>query len=244
MAHSSFKRWSILSVSAFIFATVGIFASSSFVHAVDYECGTYGAGNYNEECTDTATPATDSGSSSGGGTNTGSGSSSSSSDTSTDTTSQPDTTTDIDDSSDTILLNEFSLYSTENGKTLDLKQDQAVYFLVNGEKHSITIKTITPDYIIVTIASTPTDVTIKKGEIVKRDVNGDGVDDISISYLHSTDTGASLNFAQLSEAKTDQVANATKQNGNNLWWFWLILAGFVVVGLITTIVVLKKKKRS
>lgn len=213
-----------------------IFGSSPSIYAVDeYSCGTYSADDYGSTCPDTMTPEIGSGST-GSGTSTGT---TGESDTSTDTTTQPDTTTDIDGSSDTILLNEFSQYLTSTGKTLDLKQDQVVYFLVNGEKHSITVKTITPDYIIITIASTPTDVTIQKGETVKRDVNGDGIDDISISYLNSTDTGVSLNFVQLSGSKTDQTAMA----GNNLLWLWIVLAGLGIIGIVIAIIVSKKKNK-
>lgn len=238
----------------------------------EYSCGTYGAGSYGQSCPTTPVDPTDptdptdpgsggnNGGSSGGGSSSGgtSGGSSSTGGSGSSTggnsssggssnTGDGGTNNGENPTGDgSILLNSFSSYSSTEGKTLDLKLEQQVFFVVNGDRHTITVKTITDEYIIVTIASTPTDVRVNKGETVEHDVDGDGKADIAISYLNATTVGASVNFWQLSSA-TDEKPEATgsTSDGANLWWVW-VLIGLVGVAIVvfTAVSAAKRKKNA
>src|SRR5207302_1900654 len=56
-----------------------------------------------------------------------------------------------------ILLNDFSEYTSTTGKVLTFKVGDVFYFNLNGQKHTITVKSFDKSNLVVTIASTPTD---------------------------------------------------------------------------------------
>lgn len=73
----------------------------------------------------------------------------------------------------------------------------SVTFTFNGETHTGTIIEIGDGYVIIQVASTPQNVTVKTGETVNVDVNYDGTNDISI-FLEKIDGGkAYLKFARI-----------------------------------------------
>lgn len=245
--------------AALTFATAGFIAFGGLTAAGavgEYQCGTYGGGNYDQtDCTDpvVTTPVTGGGSTSTGSTG---GSSSSSSTGSSSSSSSSSTGSSSTTTTSTILLNDFSEYHTTGGKSLDLKKGDVIYFNLNGNKHSITVKEFDANNLTVTVASTPTDVTVGIGQTQKYDVDSDGTPDIAITYNKIASDSSSVNasFAALSTdtttpTTTGSTANtstggttATEQTAPNLWWIWIIP---IVIGLgllIGAIIAIRKRK--
>ncbi len=200
------KRKKISLALANILILLGLlFAPLRAVLASTYGSGSYGMCAYSQGC-----------SSSGG-------------------TTITTTTTPTSSTGSSILLNDFSGYFQSSGVTLDLKVNQVIYFdvTVNGvsERHSITIKKIGPDCVVLTLASTPYDVTLCVGDTKQYDVNGDGVNDIEISLNSiSTNGKANLTFRALKPPSTPAPAAAAVEKHHN--WLWLIVSiAFIVVAL-------------
>lgn len=197
-----------------------------------YDCGTYGGGTYDQtDCTDASSSSTDS--SSAGG-------SSSSSSTSTSTGNGASTSTST---TDTIVLNDYSEYTASTGKSLTFTTGDVFYFNLGGEKHTITVKSIDASRLILTIASTPTDVTIPIGQTVNYDVDKDGTPDIAITYSSVSADGATAtaifraltsNTATSGLSSTGSTSDsstggtAASPSAPNLWWLWIIP---IVIGL-------------
>jgi hypothetical protein len=202
----------------------------------EFDCGTYGAGdgfgldNYASSSCDTATPTESNSSTTTNTSTTGGGTTTST----TDDTQLPvadDATTQA-----TITLNDYEDYTSGIGKSLELIEGQVVHFTFNGEQHTITIKTITDNYIVVTIASTPHDVTVQKGQTVKYDVDGDGSTDISLSYVSATAGVATIIFNQL-------VKPAPSPASNQPSYWWVLWVGLSIV-IVIIILVIAKLRRS
>jgi len=209
-----------------LLAPLGVYA--------DYECGTYGAGDFgatNYQNTDCSTATTG---------------------TSTPApidliATTPDTeTTAVDVSQqDSILLNDYQEYVDGQVKTLTVSVGQVIHFILNNEQHTITIKSITDQEVGITIASTPHDVTIQKGQTVKDDVNGDGTKDIAISYFSSGVGVATMGFRQLPVENTQAADNAAPvaAKANYMWIIW-VGAGVVVLAIIIGIIAWRVHKRA
>ena len=137
---------------------------------------------------------------------------------------------------ESIDLSNDKLFLSESGKQLDLKLNQVVYFIVNGERHSATVKEIGADYVILTIASTPFDVRLSLNSPQDIDVDKDGKNDITIQLLATTGGTATLNFKQLSEKISAPVASNDTMIGqiNNTLFYLFILGAvsFVLMLLI------------
>ena len=208
-----------LALAVFLFTLV----SPATVRAVDeYECGTYGGAAYG---------SCDSSASGGGGSSSSGGSSDQS-------------------SRGIILLNDYNEYlnSAGDGKTLDLQQGQVVEFILDDVTHTATVKLIGPDYVVITIASEPFDVTIKMKETVLVDVNKDGHDDISIRLNGINNGLASLTFKQLAQATgkapaTPNIPAATTAKKVN-WLFWVSLSLVVLaIGIVIWLILRRRKRR-
>jgi hypothetical protein len=144
-----------------------------------------------------------------------------------------------------ILLNDFRDYVSGTGKYLSLHIGQVIHFTVDNERHSATIKEIGSDYVIVTIASTPTDVRINKGETLTYDVNHDGKNDISIDLTSATQSTAQMVFKQLTEkAPTARsVATTPSPLDRNCWnWPWLLAVAIMVLCGIVLLIIFRKRK--
>jgi hypothetical protein len=234
------------------FVLIGILALSilapSRTHAVDYPCGTYSAGEYESDCAleePASSPATSSSGSASTTSSTGTNSGATNPDgTTTDPAVDGVVTTDIP--ADAIVLNTFDEYLSDTGKRLDVTATQVIYLTVNREQHSITIKTIADSYVIVTIASTPTDVKIKLGGIVQYDVDKDGSNDLAISYFGPMSGVAVMNFRQLGQPAT--TAGVTDADTPTVATTNLVLIGIGVVGflaaagIVTWVIIAKRRK--
>lgn len=229
-----------------------------------YDCGTYGGGNYDQtDCTDPA-PSTGGSTSAGGSTSTGgstgSGSSSSSGSTSggSSSGSTGSTSTGSSSAGTTILLNDFAEFTATTGKSLDFKQGAVFYFNLKGEKHTITVKSADTNTLVVTIASTPTDVSVPMGQTVNYDVDKDGTPDLAITYstFASDSATASAVFRSLATTSTSTGTTTTgsdTQNSTggttlpatgttNLWWIWLFPIAIGVALLVWAVIALKRRK--
>lgn len=206
-----------------------------------YDCGTYGAGDYDQtDCSDsTGTPSS-----------TSTSISPSSRSSSANVTGTPGESSSS--STSTVTLNDFSEYSSTTGKSLTFKVGDVLHFALSGEQHTITVKSFDASNLVVTIASTPTDVAVAMGQTTNYDVNKDGTPDVAITYNSISSDGASatatfraLNAAAASTSSTngpaapDATGKAT--NSVNLWWLWLVIALIAVILIIWTIAATRRK---
>jgi len=247
------NKISRLAVGVATIATAAIlaFGGLSSVGAVsEYQCGTYGGGDYNQgDCTEPTQPGPTTDPTPP--TNTTPPSSSTPPKSNDSGTTPPASTTSDDN---TILLNDFSEYTSSEGKSLTFKTGAVFYFNLKGEKHSITVKSFDATKLVVTIASTPTDVSIASGETVTHDVDQDGTDDISLSYdSGATDNDtASATFRSLATTPTTTTGTtsnsstggttATTEKSANLWWVWIIPIVIGVALLIWALLASKRRK--
>jgi len=137
-------------------------------------------------------------------------------------------------------------FTSDNGKQLSLRVGQVVYFVVNGERHSATVKEITDSYVVLTIASTPRDVRINTGSSFDIDVNDDGINDVSIGLISTSNKIATLNFKQI----TDKVAAPIGSNDttigqiNNTLFYTFLIGGICFVLFILLISRLREQEDS
>lgn len=215
-----------------------VFFAASFAvtiptaYAVDFECNTYSAGNYNEEC---ASPTTSS------------DNLNSSNTAATSTTADSNSTNDSvpnDSTSQYILLNNYDEYSSSTGKMLEVQVGQVIYFTSNNETYTITIKIITDNYVVVTIAYEPTDITINLGKTVDYDVNKDNSSDIAISYISTSANGANLKFQQLNKtSSSDKPATESINNDTtSTLKLWQIITA-VTIFVATLIIILVRRRK-
>jgi len=161
----------------------------------------------------------------------------------------------------TILLNDFSQYLDGTGKLLTgLKIGQVIDFNIGSEEHTVTIKEILDDYVVITLAPTPTDLTLNYGEAKQADVTGDGVNDIEITYTAISNGKVDLTFAQiagilvtelpktgvsvtpvLSLTPTVTVVNNSNASEATIW-LCAGFIGFALAGVMIFFLVRKKPK--
>lgn len=148
-----------------------------------------------------------------------------------------------------IILNDFSEFLNGAGKTLSLQVGQVIYFTLNSEQHSVTVKEITDSYVIVTIASTPTDLRINRNNPVEHDVDGDGKNDLKLQ-LSSAQAGiATISFSLLAKT-TNPTSTTSPQSSTNtasnlsanfpVGSAWILL--LVAIGGLIMFVFLKREK--
>lgn len=131
-----------------------------------------------------------------------------------------------------IYLNVFTEYTDGDGKPLTLQSGQVIYFTHAAQDHSATVKEMGEDYVVITIASTPTDVRIRLGQTVSHDVDDDDVNDISITFAAITDGKADLIFKQL------RAESANSDSGIVMlwrliadWWLWIAVTVAVIIAI-------------
>lgn len=215
-----------------------LFLTPLAASALPYGGGNYGGCKYGQNCGN-PTPGGDTGKP-------------------TPTTSSPGTTTDdsaeqpADPTGQNILLNDFQEYATESGKTLNVVVNQVVYFNIQTadglEKHSVTIKEIGADYVVLIIASEPQTVRLNVGQTGQYDVTDDGQNDIAITLNSITNQKANLTFRQLTKAPvTTTGSTATEPSAtpakNSRWTLILSIAALVLAVIIFIWLAARRKKR-
>ena len=232
-----------------------------------YTCGTYGASDYNQtDCSDpapstgtTTSPSTGTTAPSTGSTPKSTGSTPSKS-TGSSASSSPATSTPAKTTAATILLNDFSEYTATTGKSLTFKVGDVFYFNLNGTKHTITVKSFDASNMVVTIASTPTDVTVPVGQTVNHDADQDGAADIAITYsaiaadnasatavfraLNKT-AAATAPTASTSGSQAEASAGGTTENtgSNSMWWIW-IFPIIIGIGLLIWAIIAARRRKA
>jgi hypothetical protein len=156
-----------------------------------------------------------------------------------DTTAQQDDATadaaPADEGAD-IVLNEFASYADGNGKQLSLRVGQVIYFYMGEERHSITVKEIGSDYVIVTIASSPTDVRVALGRDTDQDVDKDGVDDMNIALASLDGQSAAMVFTQLFAKPAVATARMMPSQTDMFnWWVICGVAGGIVISILAVV---------
>jgi len=171
-----------------------------------------------------------------------------------DASGGPITTTPPDNQGSIILLNDFSEFFTEDGKTLDMGVADVVHFnlTVDGqlEDYTITIKQVGDNFVILTFAPDSFDVTLTIGQSGQYDVNGDGKKDIKVTLNGISDGKANLSFSAVLGNSTVQPSNddsatvekvAVPQKGKS--WLWMILSILAIVTAIFIFFILWRRRR-
>lgn len=131
-----------------------------------------------------------------------------------------------------MYLNSYNEYRNALGKPLSLLLGQIVYFDIgvkeSFERHSITLKEIGHNYIIVTIASTPFDSKIHSSEVKQYDVTNDGMSDIEVTLNGIEGDTANLTFRQLTEEIAGDSAVMQNHGGEDKNWTYSLVAVLIV----------------
>ncbi len=187
-----------------------------------------------------------------GGYNTcGYGTSCPSSSSPTSSTSQPQTTNAAQPAQ--ILLNDFSEYFTAAGKQLTLETGQVVSIMitVNGTTvtKTITIGTITADYVDVVIAESTGNNTVRflPGDTKQFDLDGDGKNDIEITLTSITDGKANFVFKAVLGASTTtntaKPASVSTPTHSKSWIIWLVASlSLLILGMWFFIVLFWRRR--
>jgi hypothetical protein len=110
----------------------------------------------------------------------------------------------------------------------NISESQVINFSLKGETHKITILNLTEEKVIVEIRSDPIIVEILRGEIEKVDVDGDGEDDISLSFEDIVNGEISL--------KLEIIESSDSFTG-------MIIMGFVLIVVVILLIMLFKRLR-
>jgi hypothetical protein len=101
------------------------------------------------------------------------------------------------------------------------------------EGHTLTIKEIGSNYVIITVASKPTDLYLGLGQTRLHDVTGDGEDDIEVSLNAIADGVANITFRALTEpAGSTSTDKRSEGSGQPRAWQYVVLAGIAATGLL------------
>ncbi len=153
-----------------------------------------------------------------------------------------------------IVLNDIDAYHSNQGYSVDTGQEESVKLWVGKNLHTITLKYIYNDHIVLLIQSEPQYISIKIGETKEIDIDKNGQMDISVSPTLIASGKVNIVYKAISNAKTltpskttdtqdnSQPENTgTKSNLGNIFVFFAL--GIVLVVLLAiTIRVIKNKK--
>lgn len=95
-----------------------------------------------------------------------------------------------------------------------VKEGNSVSYYFGGENHTIKVADVRTDSVIITISSTPFNVTVATGTTKQVDLNGDGVNDIAIGFKGLVNgIYASLEFTKLAQPTTPPPSDQTTPGG-------------------------------
>lgn len=142
-------------------------------------------------------------------------------------------------------LDAFDDYTGGHGQRMNnLKVGQVLTFDIvhegKTEHHTVTIKEIGSDYVIITVASTPFDVKIMLHDT--QAIALDGKDIMTIRLASLSDSGASLVFSKIQPVvktvavtpKTSREINTKQDQAVGSWVFWIALG---VVGIASSLLI-------
>lgn len=138
-----------------------------------------------------------------------------------------------------ILLNDYAEFTSGDGKELNLAKGDVATFTVEGEEHSVTVKQVGGDFVVLTLASTPRDVRLETGQAKSYDVTDDDKNDITITLASTQGETAMLGFAVPSTLQTETTSpdNSTKNDSpkpvDNSWLLYIGLGSVFLVAVVT-----------
>jgi hypothetical protein len=112
-------------------------------------------------------------------------------------------------------------------------------FSVAGEAHSAVVKSLTETSAVITISSDPVDVELAVEETKELDLDGDGVNDLSVTLVSIEDGVANVTFKSLVPTPADSEdgttgttggTTTTTDDGSSLWWLWTLII-IVIIGV-------------
>jgi hypothetical protein len=129
---------------------------------------------------------------------------------------------------------------------IEMSVGQVLHFQLNNlgslEQHTITLKEVGSNYVVLTIASTPFDTKIYIGERKKYDLTEDGQEDIEIGLNSITNKTASITFRQLIHKNSPVAKDQSPQSTSKMKW------GYIAVALILlaapAIMIIRKRLQS
>lgn len=136
-----------------------------------------------------------------------------------------------------------------NRITKNLRGDDQVVFNVSNQSHKITLNSFNEQSANVTIESVPRDYIVKINEMVSADVNDDGINDISVSYLKYTGRFAQLEIVKLNlqgevvdTNVVDQFIEKNQSGGKILFISSIVLLVLILLFFILFFIVLRRNR--
>lgn len=154
-----------------------------------------------------------------------------------------------------IILNDYVEYLDGSGKTLDLIDEQIIYFYVNEIEHTATVKEVSTDSAVLWFESDVQIISFEIGETQEIDVTGDGLEDIEVTLNSITSGVVNMTFSQLNlttkptptlsiipTAKTVTPTPITSVQGSSAVTWILSGAGIIVCMFILFLIFKKTSK--
>ncbi len=138
---------------------------------------------------------------------------------------------------------------TSDGESRLVGPSGKLSFSVNGEDHSLEVKSATEDSVTVILQSEPVEVTIAKGNSESVDLNGDGKDDVTVTYNGLQKGRADLTVTEITQVPGEEGAEpapapAVEEKSSAASTFWIILIVVVIVIILALVLVKSGKKGS
>ncbi len=124
-------------------------------------------------------------------------------------------------------------------------------FTVNNEEHMVIVKEIGKDSVILTVKSTPFDLSLNKGDTKDVDVDGDGAEDVNIKFngVFFNKADITLTLLERAPAKTtteekvtppSKVSEAIKKVTEGKGGIWLVIIVVIIIVVVGYLLVRKR----
>jgi hypothetical protein len=134
----------------------------------------------------------------------------------------------------------------KDGQDVDvtLKPSETVTYSIGSETHSATLKSIGDTFVVITLASTPFDVTLHVGETKSYDVSNDKKNDIRITLRGISNGAANLAFGlpQANSPSAPSKENSGDRSSKGKLILWIGVPVVVAGGLGCLAAIRYKKK--
>ncbi len=118
----------------------------------------------------------------------------------------------------TLKTYSFTIDETNKGVTSEIKENEVVKFYIakNGdvESHSITLKTISKDFVVLEIKSEPIVISLNIGETKKFDLTGDNFYDLKTTLNEIKNDKANLTINTIHEKISEEEKSVKESEGN------------------------------
>lgn len=145
-----------------------------------------------------------------------------------------------------INLSEVQEFQQGINQYVSVPRGKRVEFDVRSESHSVTVKEIGVNYVVLTIASKPFDTRIYVGSQNQYDVTSDGIFDIEITLRGISGNTADLVFRSLAvvdpgQADSEVTSEAPVSSKSYAWLYVATLCILVAIG--ATALIIRRKRR-